>query len=132
MGDDCKRARSDLTANPNKLQLPGLYRGTKAWMGTVQLRPGNGCQRHASPGGAEHRWLLCQQLQPWFSTTWDSLTQTAGYSGRHIGVAVTLSGPGGTCFGRAAWRLPLQILDDEAFCDDMVAMIPEYLEAHPS
>ena len=39
--------------------------------------------------------------------------------------------PGSTCFGRAAWRLPLQILDDEAFCADMAAVIPEYLEAHP-
>ena len=46
-------------------------------------------------------------------------------------MGVTLTAPGGTCFGRAAWRLPLQILDDEAFCDDMAAMILQYLEAHP-
>ena len=59
------------------------------------------------------RWLLSQQLQPWVSTAWDSLTQTAGYPGDHIGVGVTLTAPGGTCFGRAAWRLPLQILDAE-------------------
>ena len=77
------------------------------------------------------RWLLSQQLRPWVSTAWDSLTQTAGYPGDHIGVGVTLTAPGGTCFGRAAWRLPLQILDDEAFCDDMAAMILQYLEAHP-
>ena len=69
------------------------------------------------------RWLLSQQLQPWVSTARNSLTQTAGYPGNPIGVAVTLSAPGGTCFGRAAWRLPLQILDDEAFYDDMAAII---------
>ena len=62
-------------------------------------------------------------------TAWDSLTQTAGHPGDHIGVGVTLTAPGGTCFGRAAWRLPLQILDDEAFCDDMAAMNLQYLEA---
>ena len=77
------------------------------------------------------RWLLSQQLRPWVSTAWDSLTQTAGYPGDHIGVGVTLKAPGGTCFGRAAWQLPLQILDDEAFCDDMAAIILQYLEAHP-
>ena len=77
------------------------------------------------------RWLLSQQLQPWVSTARNSLTQTGGYPGDHIGVAVTLTAPGGTCIGRATWRLPLHILDDEAFCDDMDAMIPQYLEAHP-
>ena len=46
-------------------------------------------------------------------------------------MGVTLTAPGGTCFGRAAWRLLLQILDDEAFCDDMAAIILQYLEAHP-
>ena len=46
-------------------------------------------------------------------------------------MGVTLTAPGGTCFGRAAWRLPLQILDDDAFCDDMAAMTLHYLEAHP-
>ena len=71
--------------------------------------------------------LLSQQLQPWVTAAWDSLTQTAGYPGDHIGVGVTLTAPGGTCFGRTAWRLPLQILDDEAFCDDMAAMILQFI-----
>ena len=78
------------------------------------------------------RWLLSQQLRPWVSTASGSLTQTAGYPGDHIGVSVTLTAPGGTCFGRAAWRLPLYVLDDEAFCADLAAISPEYLEAHPS
>ena len=39
--------------------------------------------------------------------------------------------PHGTCFRHAARRLPLQILDDKAFCTDMAAMNSEYLEAHP-
>ena len=40
------------------------------------------------------------------------------------GVSVTLTAPGSTCFRRAAWRLPLQILVDEAFVRRLAAIIP--------
>ena len=46
-------------------------------------------------------------------------------------MGLTLTAPGGTCFGRAAWRLQLQILDGEAFCNDMASIILQYLEALP-
>ena len=74
---------------------------------------------------------MSQQLRPWVSAASGSLTLTAGNHGDHIGVTDTLTAPGGTCFGHAAWRLPLYVLDDEAFCADLAAIFPKYLEAPP-
>ena len=45
---------------------------------------------------------------------------------RPPGVSLTLTAPGGTFFGRAAWRLPLQLLDDENFCTATAELIPAY------
>ncbi len=77
------------------------------------------------------RWLVSEQLRPWISTAPDALGQTAGYPGDHLGVSLSLTAPGGTFLGKAAWRLPLHLIDDEEFCTDMADIITTYLREHP-
>ena len=78
------------------------------------------------------RWLVSEQLRPWISTAPDALSQTAGYPGDHLGVSLSLTAPGGTFLGKAAWRLPLHLIDDEEFCTDMADIITAYLREHPT
>ena len=44
---------------------------------------------------------------------------------------LSLTAPGGTFLGKAAWRLPLHLIDDEEFCTDMADIITTYLREHP-
>ena len=78
------------------------------------------------------RWLVSEQLRRWISTAPDALDQTAGYPGDHQGVTLSLTAPGGTYFGRAAWRMPLHLLDDEGFCTEIADVITAYLQDHPT
>ena len=78
------------------------------------------------------RWLVSEQLRHWVSTAHDTLNQTAGYPGDHQGVILSLTAPGGTYRGKAAWRLPLHLLDDEELCTDMAEAITACLREHPT
>ena len=71
------------------------------------------------------RWLVSLQLRRWISTAPDALDQTAGYPGDHQGVTLSLTAPGGTYFGRAAWRMPLHLLE-------IADVITAYLQDHPT
>ena len=77
------------------------------------------------------RWLVSEQTRPWVSRDVSALGQTAGYPGDHLGVALRLSAPGGTHLGSAAWRLPLHLLDDDLFVEEVTALIPAFLQEHP-
>ena len=80
----------------------------------------------------QDRWLVSGQLRRWISTVPDALDQTAGYPGDHQGVPLSLTAPGGKYFGRAAWRMPLHLLDDEGFCTEIADVITAYLQDHPT
>ena len=76
------------------------------------------------------RWLISETLRPWTKSA-IATGQTHGYPGDHLGVSLLVTAPGGTILGASAWRLPLHLLDDAAFCAEMERLIPHYLEEHP-
>lgn len=77
------------------------------------------------------RWLVSETLRARVSREPRAIGQVVGYPGDHLGVSLSLTAPASTLYGAAAWRLPLHLLDDQAFCDRITAAIPEYLAAHP-
>ncbi len=77
------------------------------------------------------RWLISQQLRTRVSEESQATGQVIGYPGDHLGVSLCLTAPRSTCYGAAAWRMPLHLLDDQPFCDRITEEIPAYLAAHP-
>ncbi|BDA51426.1 probable LINE-1 retrotransposable element ORF2 protein [Coccomyxa sp. Obi] len=77
------------------------------------------------------RWLISEHLRARVSADSQATGQVIGYPGDHLGVSLCLTAPRSTCYGAAAWRMPLHLLDDQPFCDRLTEKIPAYLTAHP-
>ena len=140
---NCVAGQLDVLGPDNAVigRTPGYYDGLRIVETDRQLfdiwrdrYPDRQTFTHAANASAARldRWLVSEQLRPWISTAPDALDQTAGYPGDHQGVTLSLTAPGGTYLGKAAWRLPLHLLDDEQFCTDMAARITVYLQEHPT
>ena len=54
-----------------------------------------------------------------------------GYPGDHLGISLSIISLGRTDIGAGAWRLPLHLLDDAAFCETTQVRVPAFLAAHP-
>ncbi|BDA40490.1 Transposon TX1 uncharacterized 149 kDa protein [Coccomyxa sp. Obi] len=77
------------------------------------------------------RWLISEHLRARVSADSQATGQVIGYPEDHLGVSLCLTAPRSTCYGAAAWRMPLHLLDDQPFCDRLTEEIPAYLTAHP-
>ncbi|BDA49663.1 LINE-1 retrotransposable element ORF2 protein [Coccomyxa sp. Obi] len=77
------------------------------------------------------RWLISEHLRARVSAESQATGQVIGYQEDHLGVSLCLTAPRSTCYGAAAWRMPLHLLDDQPFCDRLTEEIPAYLTAHP-
>ncbi|BDA42525.1 probable LINE-1 retrotransposable element ORF2 protein at C-terminar half [Coccomyxa sp. Obi] len=77
------------------------------------------------------RWLISEHLRARVSAESQATGQVIGYPGDHLGVSLCLTATRSTCYGAAAWRMPLHLLDDKPFCDRLTEEIPAYLTAHP-
>ncbi|CAL8466242.1 g5778 [Coccomyxa elongata] len=76
------------------------------------------------------RWLISEQLSARVSKGPQVIGHMIGYPGDHLGVS--RGAPVTTLYGVAVWRLPLHLIDDQAFCDRIAEEVPAYLAAYPS
>ena len=87
---------------------------------------------HLRPvSSALDRWLISEQLRARVSREPRAIGQVVGYPGDHLGVSLSLTSPASTLHGSAAWRQPLQLLDDQPFCERIAAEVPAYLADMP-
>ncbi|BDA48792.1 probable transposon TX1 uncharacterized 149 kDa protein [Coccomyxa sp. Obi] len=63
------------------------------------------------------RWLIFEHLRARVSAESQATGQVNGYPGDHLGVSLCLTAPRSTCYGAAAWRMPLHLHDDQPFWD---------------
>lgn len=78
--------------------------------------------------GRLDRWLISEQLRARLADdrTGHRLPRD------HLGVSLCLTAPRSTCYGAAAWRTHLQLIDDQPFCDRLTDDNPAYLTVYPS